>query len=163
MLKDAQPFAHNCKLEGNGKPVELKSIWTFSFDAHTTSSGRHEHAARRRGSFDTTGEQHRRQRRDDQQPPGQRLPAQGDRRKGETRSLELHVGAPIDFHHGYGSAPARPSSSSTSNEAGCGEGRNRDAGALVPVPDRLHASRSAVCGRTYLDGKGAVSAQMKTV
>ena len=42
MLKAAQPFAHDCKLAGNGGPVDLKSIWIFSFDVQTTTRGCHE-------------------------------------------------------------------------------------------------------------------------
>ena len=53
MLKAAQPFAHNCKLAGNGGPVNLKSIWTFSFDVQTTSAGVTS-SARSSGSFVTT-------------------------------------------------------------------------------------------------------------
>lgn len=38
MLRAAQPFAHDCKLAGSGGPVELTSLWSFSFDAQTTSA-----------------------------------------------------------------------------------------------------------------------------
>ena len=49
-----------------------------------------------------------------------------------------------------------------SNESGCRTGAT---GTLILSVQYLTAPRVAVtvCGRTYLDGKGQVSAQMKTV
>ena len=52
MLKSAQPYAHNCKLAGNGDPVGVKSMWTFNFDVKTTKAGVTS-SATTRGSFVT--------------------------------------------------------------------------------------------------------------
>jgi hypothetical protein len=160
MLASAQPFAHNCKLAGGGNPVDIKSIWTFSFDARTSSGGVTS-SGKTSGSFVTTPDA-------SGGPVGAitnlfaddfRLSGKG---RGTTFSLELHVAAPIDFHHRYGSTLRAHVLVLASSEAGCRKGA---AGTLVLSVQYLSAPQVAVkvCGHTYLAGKGQVSAQMKTV
>jgi hypothetical protein len=160
MLQNAQPFAHNCKLAGNGKPTEVKALWTFSFDAQTSQSGVTSSGGTT-GSFTTTPEN---------AGPGIgaignlqandfRLKVSG---KGPKGSLEIHVGTPIDFHHGYGAVLRAHIMVLASNEAGCAKGAT---GQLKLSVQYLTAPSVAVqiCGHTYLAGKGSVRAQMKTV
>jgi hypothetical protein len=160
MFDDAQPFAHNCKLEGNGKAVEVKALWTFSFDANTTTSGVTSTGGTT-GSFITSGDT----------PTGGvgtignlqandfRLRVTG---KGGKGSLEIHVGEPIDFHHGYGATLRAHIVVLDSNEDGCSKGAT---GQLKLAVTLLTPPSVAVqvCGHTYLAGKGEVRAQMKTV
>jgi hypothetical protein len=160
MLAAAQPFAHGCKLAGNGGPVGIQSIWTFSFDAHTSGGGVTS-SAKTTGSFVTTA---------NTQGASvgtiSNLHADNFRLKaashGSRWSLALHVAAPIGFHHGYGSVLQARVVVLASNESGCSTGAT---GTLILSVQYLTAPRVAVtvCGRTYLDGKGQVSAQMKTV
>lgn len=160
MLAAAQPFAHGCKLAGNGGPTDIQSIWTFSFAAHTSSAGVTS-SARTAGSFVTTASEQ-----GTSVGTISKLSADNFRLRavshGTRWSLALHVAAPIGFHHGYGSVLQARLVVIASNESGCSKGAT---GTLVLSLPYLTAPRVAVtvCGRTYLDGKGRVSAQMKTV
>jgi hypothetical protein len=159
MLKAAQPFAHDCKLAGNGGPVDLKSIWTFSFDVQTTSAGVTSSAASS-GSFVTTA------------GSGggagtiSRLLAENFRLKvtsaGKTRWLAMHVVAPIQFRHGYGSLLRTHLRVTASTDAGCRKGSTGTLTLSLQSLTPPHVSLQ-VCGHTYLDGKGSVRAQIKTV
>ncbi len=160
MLKAAQPFAHNCGLAGNGGPVSLKSIWTFSFDVQTTTAGVTSRA-RSSGSFVTTAI-----------TSGSavgtisNLVARDFRLKatsnGTTRSMAIHVGAPIEFRHGYGSLLRAHLVVIASNDTGCRKGST---GTLLLSLQNLTPPRVMVkvCGQTYLDGKGSVTARIQTV
>jgi hypothetical protein len=160
MLRAAQPFAHNCKLAGDGGPVDVTSIWTFSFDAQTTSGGV-TGSATTSGSFHTTAN-----------TSGgsvgtiSNLVANDFRLRvtggGTTRSLQLHVGAPIEFRHGYGSLLRTVLVVIASNDPGCRPGAS---GTLLLSLQPLTAPSVAVqvCGHTYLDGTGRVSAALGTV
>jgi hypothetical protein len=160
MLASAQPFAHNCKLAGGGGPVDIKSVWVFSFDA-ATSSGGVTSSGRTRGSFITTADA-------SGGAVGTISNLAADdfrirtRGNGQAGSLELHVGSPIAFRHGYGGVLRAHVLVLASNEPGCGKGAT---GTLVLTVQYLTPPSVAVqvCGHTYLDGKGQVSAQMKTV
>jgi hypothetical protein len=159
MLKAAQPLAHNCKLAGNGGPVDLKSIWTFSFDVQTASAGVTS-SGRSSGSFVTTASS------GSAVGAISNLAAANFRlsvtSKGTTRWLAIHVGAPIEFRHGYGSLLRTHLVVLASNDAGCRKGST---GTLLLSLQYLTPPRVVVqiCGHRYLDGKGRVSAQMKTV
>jgi hypothetical protein len=160
MLKAAQPFAHDCKLAGNGAPVDLKSIWTFSFDVQATKAGVMS-SARSSGSFVTTAS-----------PSGSGVGAISNLRatdfrlrmtsKGKTRSLTMHVGAPIAFNHGYGTLLRTQLVVVASNDAGCRKGST---GTLLVSLQSLTPPRVVVqvCGHTYLDGTGRVRARIQTV
>ena len=160
LLKAAQPFAHDCNLAGNGGPVEIKSIWTFSFKANTTAGGITSTAGTT-GSFVTTP---------NTSGTGagviSNLFANDFRLKvtggGEPRWLAIHVAGPIEFRHGYGSLLRAHLVVLASNDTRCGKGAT---GTLLLSLQYLTAPRVEVkvCGRTYLAGKGEVSAQMKTV
>jgi hypothetical protein len=159
MLKAAQPFAHNCGLAGNGKPVSLESIWTFNFDVQTTSAGVTS-SANSSGSFVTTAS------------TGtavgaiSKLVAKDFRlkvaSKGKTEWLAIHVGAPIEFEHGYGSRLRTHVIVIASNDRACRKGST---GTLLVSLQSLTPPRVIVqvCGQTFLDGKGRVSAQIQTV
>jgi hypothetical protein len=160
MLKAAQPFAHNCQLAGNGGPVTIKSIWTFSFDAHATNAGITS-SAKDSGSFVTTAS-----------TSGSsvgtitNLVAKNFRlkvtSKGKSEFLAIHVGAPIQFQHGYGSLLRAQVVVTASNDTACRKGSS---GTLLVSLQSLTPPRVAVnvCGQTFLDGKGgAVSAQIKS-
>lgn len=160
MLKAAQPFAHGCTLAGNGGPVDVKSIWTFSFVAQTTSGGVTS-SGRSSGSFVTTAD-----------PSGSgagtisnlfatnfRL---GVTTKGNTRSLTIRVGAPIEFRHRYGSLLRAHVVVIASNDAGCRTGSTGTL--LVSLQDLTPALvRVQVCGHSYLDGKGQVNVRIQPV
>jgi hypothetical protein len=159
MLRAAQPFAHDCKLAGGGGPVDIESLWTFSFDAKTSSAGVTS-SGKTTGSFITTADasggsvgaiSHL-------SASNFRLRLSG-RLKG---SLELHVGDPIDFHHSYGSVLRARLRVLASTEKGCGKGAS---GTLLVSVQYLTPPSVAVqiCGHSYLDGRGQVSAQLKTV
>jgi hypothetical protein len=160
MLASAQPFAHNCKLAGNGSPVAIKSIWVFSFDAQTSKGGVTS-SGKTSGSFITTPD-----------ASGGSVGAISNLRaddfrvrvtgKGQRGSLELRVGSPIEFRHSYGAVLRANLKVLASNEPGCHGGAT---GVLVLTVQYLTAPSVSirVCGETYLDGKGDVSAQMKTV
>ena len=159
MLKAAQPFAHNCQLAGNGGPVNLKSIWTFSFDVQTTSAGVTS-SARSSGSFDTTA------------TSGSAVGTIGNlvaknfrlevKNNGNTTWLAIHVGAAIEFRHGYGSLLRAHLVVIGSNDAGCRKGSS---GTLMVSIQNLTPPRVVlqVCGQTFLDGNGSVSARIQTV
>ena len=100
MLRAAQPFAHDCKLAGSGGPVELTSLWSFSFDRRRRARELRAVPEQRLGHHhrNHAGERDR----NDPRPPRHRLPPQAHR-KGKTRWLTIHVGAPIEFQHSYGS------------------------------------------------------------
>ena len=160
MLKAAQPFAHNCKLAGNGGPVNIQSIWTFSFDAKTTSAGVTSSASDS-GSFITTAIS-------SGSAVGtiRQLVAKNFRlevkRKGSTESLAIHVGAPIAFNHGYGSLLRAQLVVVGSNDSGCRKGSS---GTLLVSIQNLTPPHVVVqaCGHTLLDGQGdSVRAQIKT-
>jgi hypothetical protein len=160
MLAAAQPFAHNCKLAGNGGPVDLKSIWTFSFDAQTTSTGVTS-SARDSGSFVTTAS-----------TTGSTVGTIRDlrasdfrlelRRGGKRQWLALHVGAPIEFQHSYGSLLRTVLAVTSSSDTGCRKGST---GTLLLSLQNLTPPRVVVkiCGKTYLDGRGSVRARIETV
>ncbi len=159
MLKAAQPFAHDCKLAGNGGPVSLTSLWTFSFDVQTTSAGVTSSASSS-GSFETTAD-----------TAGSMVGTIRDLRatdfrlelasKGKKQSLALHVGAPIEFRHTYGSLLRAHIVVSSSSDTACREG---SAGTLLVSLQNLSPPRVVVqiCGHTYLDGKGTVRARIQT-
>jgi len=160
MLAAAQPLAHDCTLAGGGGPVDIKSIWTFRFDARTTSGGISS-SAKTSGSFVTTAS-----------TTGVGVGAitnlfANDFRlrvaeHGKTGSIEVHIGDPIVFRHGSGSLLRAHVVVLGSNEHGCAKG---SVGTILLSLQYLSAPRVAVhvCGQTYLDGKGQVSAQMKAV
>ena len=158
MLKAAQPFAHDCKLAGNGAPVDLKSIWTFSFDVKTTSAGVTS-SAKGSGSFVTTASS------GGAVGAISSLSATNFRlkvtSKGTTRWLGIHVGAPLEFRHGYGSLLRANLVVSGSTDPGCRKGST---GTLLVSLQSLTPPRVAlrVCGHVYLDGKGRVRAQIET-
>ena len=157
MLKAAQPFAHDCTLAGNGGPVNLKAIWTFSFDAQTTSAGVTS-SGRTSGSFVTTAS-----------TTGSTLGTISNlfaadfrltlKSKDKTRSLGIHVGAPIQFRHGYGTLLRTRVVVTASRDSGCRKGAT---GTLLVSLQNLTPSRVAlkICGHTYLDGKGRVTARI---
>jgi hypothetical protein len=160
MLKAAQPFAHNCTLAGNGGPVNLKSIWTFSFNAQTKSAGVTS-SAKSSGSFVTTAIT--------SATAGgtiSNLVAKNFHlevtSKGSTTSIAIHVGSPIEFRHGYGSLLRANILVKASNDSGCRQGST---GTLLVSLQPLTAPRVAVhvCGRTFLDGEGSVSARIDAV
>lgn len=82
--------------------------------------------------------------------------------KGKTRWLTIHVGAPIEFQHSYGSLLRTQLSVTASNDAGCSTGST---GTLLLSLQQLTPPQVVVqiCGHAYLDGKGAVSARIQTV
>jgi hypothetical protein len=159
MLKAAQPFAHNCKLAGNGKPVSLKSIWTFSFDVKTTSRGVTS-SATGSGSFLTTASS------GSAVGAISNLSATNFRlkvtSKGTTRWIALHVGDPIEFRHGTGFLLRTQLAVTSSTDTGCRKGST---GTLLVAVQSAIPPRVAlhVCGHTYLDGRGKVRAQIQTV
>jgi hypothetical protein len=160
MLKAAQPFAHDCSLAGNGAPVRLKSIWTFSFDVKTSSGGVTS-SAKGTGSFLTTAS-----------TSGSSVGAISNVRaqdfrlkvtsKGKTRWLSIHVGDPIEFRHGYGFLLRTQLVVRGSTDAGCRKGST---GTLVVAVQSATPPRVAlqVCGHTYLAGRGKVRAAIQTV
>jgi hypothetical protein len=160
MLKAAQPFAHNCKLAGNGAPVGIQSLWRFLFKVKTTSGGVTS-TAETSGSFATTA--------NPSGGPGGaisnlratdfRLELTGH---GKARTMRIHVGAPIEFRHGHGATLMAHVVVTASTDSGCGKGST---GTLSLSVATLTPSRVAlqVCGQTYLDGKGQVTASMQTV
>jgi hypothetical protein len=158
MLKAAQPFAHDCTLAGHGAPVDLKSIWSFSFDARTTSGGVTS-SGRSSGSFVTTANTS-----ESMVGAISNLFAADFplvvRSKGKTRSLRIHVGAPIEFRHGYGSLLRTHLVVTASNDSGCRKGST---GTLLVSLQNLTPPRVAVrvCGHTYLDGAGRVTARIE--
>jgi hypothetical protein len=159
MLKAAQPFAHDCKLAGNGAPVDLKSIWSFSFDVKTSRAGVTSSASSS-GSFVTTASN------------GSAVGAISNlsgtdfrlkvTSKGTTRWLGIHVGEPIEFRHGYGTLLRTHVSVTGSTDPGCRKGST---GTLLISEQSLTPPRVAlsVCGHTFLDGKGRVRANIETV
>jgi len=160
MLKAAQPFAHDCKLSGNGAPVRIKTIWTFDFSAKTTSGGVTSSAASS-GSFVTTASS-------SSTSAGAisnlevndfRLRVSGN---GKTRWLGIRVGDPIEFRHGYGTTLRAEVLVTGSTDTACRKGSK---GSLTVALQPLTPAHVAVqvCGHTYLAGKGAVSAVIKTV
>jgi hypothetical protein len=159
MLAAAQPYAHNCGLAGNGGAVDLKSIWSFSFDVQTTSGGVTS-SGKSSGSFVTTAST-------DGSPVGKitNLFATDFRlkvtKKGTTHWLTIHVGSPIEFRHGYGSLLRTHLIVTASNDTNCRKGAT---GTLLVAHQDLSAPRVAVkvCGQTFLDGKGRVSTQIQT-
>jgi hypothetical protein len=159
MLKAAQPFAHNCKLAGNGGPVDLTSLWTFSFDVQTTSAGVTSSASSS-GSFATTANTSggavgtiR-----DLRAADFRLELTG---RGKRRWLTIHVVAPIEFQHRYGSLLRAQLAVTASSDAGCRKGSS---GTLLVSLQDLTPPRVVVqiCGHAYLDGKGSVRARIQT-
>ena len=160
MLKAAQPFAHNCQLAGNGGPVNLKSIWTFSFDVQTTSAGVTS-SARSSGSFDTTATTSGSAvgTIDNLVAKNFRLEVKS---QGSTKLLAFHVAAAIEFRHGYGSFLRTHLVVIGSNDAGCRKGST---GTLLVSLQNLTPPRVVVqvCGHAYLDGKGRVGARIETV
>jgi hypothetical protein len=159
MLKAAQPFAHDCKLAGNGGPVDLTSLWTFSFDVKTTSAGVTSSASSS-GSFTTTANTSgntvgtiR-----DLRATDFRLKLKGAR---STRSLTIHVGAPIEFQHSYGSLLRAQIAVTASNDAGCTKGST---GTLLVSLQQLTPPQVVVqiCGHAYLNGNGSVRARIQT-
>jgi hypothetical protein len=160
MLEAAQPFAHNCTLAGNGGPVNLKSIWSFSFDVQTTAAGLTSSASSS-GSFDTTASTS-----GNTVGTIRNLGARDFRlrvtSKGTTRGMTIRVGAPIEFRHGYGTLLRTHVVVTASNDSGCRKGST---GTLLVSLQNLTPPRVAlkVCGHTYLDGKGRVRAQIQTV
>jgi hypothetical protein len=160
MLKAAQPFAHNCRLPGDGGPVNLKSIWSFNFDVQTTSAGVTS-SGRSSGSFVTTAG-----------TSGSGVGTISDlaardfrlkvTSKGKTQWLAIHVGAPIEFRHGYGALLRAHLVVIASNDTGCRQGSD---GTLLLSLQKLTPPRVMVqvCGQTFLDGKGRVSARIQTV
>ena len=159
MLKSAQPYAHNCKLAGNGDPVGVKSLWTFNFDVTTKKAGVTS-SATTRGSFVTASVS------ENTFGSIANLFAAdfhlNVKSKGKTHSLGIRVGAPIAFSHGYGSNLRTHVLVTASNDPGCRKGSQ---GTLLVSSQNLTPPHVAlrVCGQTYLDGKGAISVVMKTV
>ena len=159
MLRAAQPFAHDCKLAGNGAPVDLTSLWTFSFDVQTTSAGVTSSASSS-GSFVTTAN-----------TAGSAVGTIRDLRasdfrleltgRGKPRWLTIHVGAPIEFQHTYGSLLRTQVAVTASNDAGCRKGST---GTLLVSLQQLTPPSVVVqvCGHAYLDGTGSVRARIQT-
>jgi hypothetical protein len=160
MLKGVQRFAHNCGLAGNGGPVGIKSLWTFSFDAHSTSGGVASSGGTS-GSFSTTVS-----------PTGttagsiKNLSAASFQLRvsehGKTHELSLQVGSPISFSHGYGATLRTQIVVFASNDSGC---RTGSKGTLTVSTPYLSSPsvKLVVCGHSYLDGKGSVTAFIKNV
>jgi hypothetical protein len=160
MLKDAQPLAHNCSLPGDHGPVAVKAIWTFSFAASVSRVGVTSSASTS-GTFVTSPS-----------PNGTQIGAISNLRAtdfrltltghGGTRSLTIHIGAPLSFSHSYGSLLRTTIVVLGSSDPGCRTGTTGSL--LVSAPYLATPSvRLSVCGQTYLDGKGSVSAQIKSV
>jgi len=160
MLTSAQPFAHNCKLAGKGRPVDIESIWIFSFDIRTTSAGITS-SGRSSGSFVarattsgtgslTVNSLH---------ATDFRLSLRG---KGKPRWLALHIRAPVEFRRGYGSILRTNVVVTGSTDGACRKGST---GTLLVSHPYLSSTRVVVriCGHTYLDGAGRVSARMQPV
>jgi hypothetical protein len=160
LLHAAQPYAHNCKLAGNGGAVDIKSIWTFSFDAQTKAAGVTTSGGTS-GSFITTAEQSTAGvgTISNLQATDFSIKVSG---KGRSGSLEVHIGRPIDFHHSYGSVLRAHVVVVASHEAGCAAGAAGTFKLTVQYLGRPSVSLR-VCGRTFLAGQGRVIAQMKTV
>ena len=160
MLKAAQPLAHNCSLPGNHGPVAVKSIWQFSFDANVTSGGVRSSGSTS-GSFATSPS-----------PSGTTtgaitgLNASNFRLRvtagGKTRSLSIHVAAPLAFSHSFGSQLATQIVVLASNDAGCPTGSKGTLSVTTPMLTSPTVKLS-VCGHTYLDGKGSVKATILSV
>lgn len=160
MLEDAQPYAHDCGLAGNQEPVDLKTIWTFSFDVTTTSAGVTS-SGTDSGSFVTTAN-----------TTGGSIGAIKNlfandfhlnlTGKGKPRSLDVHVGDPIAFRHGYGVSLRTHVNVVSSTDETCKRGAT---GTLLLDLQYLSPPRVAIqlCGHTYLAGKGKVVAVMKPV
>ena len=156
MLTDAQPLAHNCGLAGNGKPVDLQTIWSFAFAA-TTSSGGVVSTGKSSGTFLTAS------------VPGtstgtiSKLVAADFRltltSKGKKQYLAIHVGEPLGFSHSYGAQLRAQVVVVGSNDARC---RSGSTGTLELSVQALTVPvvKLQVCGGTYLDGKGLVTATM---
>lgn len=160
MLKGVQPFAHGCSLAGGGKPTEIKSLWTFSFDVHSTSGGVTSTGSTS-GSFSTavgpdgtaTGAI------SNLSAPDFQLRVTGG---GKRDVLSIHVGTPIGFSHGYGAALRTQIVVTASNDAGCQKGSKGTL--LVSVPYLSSPTvKLEVCGHSYLDGKGPITAFIKSV
>jgi hypothetical protein len=160
MLNAAQPFAHDCKLSGNGAPVRIKTIWTFNFSAKTTSGGVTSSAASS-GSFVTTASSTSTAAGaiSNLQVSDFRLKVSGS---GKTRWFGIRVGDPIEFRHGYGTILRADAFVTGSTDTACRKGSK---GSLTISLQPLTPASVAVqvCGHTYLNGKGAVSAVIKTV
>jgi hypothetical protein len=160
MFAAAQPLAHNCKLPGNGGPVNVKSIWIFSFDVQTSRASVTS-SATSNGSFITTAG-----------PNGNTVGAISGlaaadfhlkvTSKGKTRWLAIHVGSPIEFRHGYGSLLRTHVEVTSSTDSQCRKG---SPGTLLVSLEDLTPPRVAlqVCGHTYLDGEGRIRARIATV
>ena len=160
MLKGVQGYAHNCSLAGNGHPTGVKSNWTFSFNARTTSGGVTSSGSTS-GSFGTTVS-----------PGGTTAGAISNLSAsnfplrvtggGKPRVLSIHVGTPIAFSHGYGAMLQAHVVVFASNDAGCRKGST---GTLVVSVPYLGSPiiKLDVCGHSYLHGKGPVTAFIKNL
>ncbi len=160
LLKGVQSFAHNCSLPGNHGPVAVKSLWTFSFDAHVTSAGIAS-SADTTGSFTTSPT-----------ADGSSIGAIGDlnatdfrlrmSQGGHTSWISIHIAAPIGFEHSYGSELRARIVVLGSSEPGCRSGSTGTLFLATPLlaPPTV---RITICGHSYLSGKGSVSATIASV
>jgi hypothetical protein len=155
MLKAAQPFAHGCPLAGDGGPANLRTLWTFRFDARTTSAGVTS-SGKSSGSFLITS----------RTPVGTGAISElratdirlSVRTKGRTRSLKIRVGGPTEFRFGYVTTLAAQIRVIASNDTECRKGST---GTLsVSTEPRVLVN---VCGRIYLGGKGSVRTRIASV
>jgi hypothetical protein len=159
MLKGVQPFAHGCSLAGGGKAVAVKSLWTFSFDAHGTSGGVTSTGSTS-GSFSTAvGPDGTAGAISNLSAPNFQLRATGH---GKSTVLSIRLGSPIAFSHGYGAALKTQVVVAASNDAACKTGSK---GTLLVSTPYLSSPtvKLEVCGHSYLDGKGSVTAFIKSV
>jgi hypothetical protein len=160
MLKGVQPFAHNCSLAGNGNPVQIKSLWTFSFSAHTTHAGVTSSGGTS-GSFSTavSSDGTTSGSLSNLSVPDFRLRVSGG---GKSNVVSIHVASPIGFSHGYGAALRANVVVIASNDAGCQKGAK---GTLLVATPYLSSPKVqlAVCGHSYLNGSGSVTAFIKSV
>jgi hypothetical protein len=81
---------------------------------------------------------------------------------GSSHVLSIHVASPIAFSHGYGAALRSNVVVVASNDAGCRPGSK---GTLLVSTPYLSSPtvKLALCGHSYLDGKGSVTAFIKNV
>jgi len=155
MLKAAQPIAHQCVLAGNGKPVDIQTIWDFGFDAQTSSGGVTSTAAAT-GSFVTKpsstgiegvlGAVH---------ASDIRLVV---KRGGKTHAMTIRIGDPLGFQYGYVDTLRTAVTVVASNDPVCRAGST---GTLAV--SSLPQVSLKVCGRVYLKGAGRVRAQIVSV
>lgn len=160
LLKGVQPLAHNCGLPGHNGPVAVKSLWSFSFNAHVKSGGVTSSGSTS-GSFvtsaspngSTTGVI------SGLNAPNFRLRLTGG---GSARWLAIHIGTPLSFSHSYGSVLRTQVVVLASSDSGCRAGSKGTLLLATPLLG-LPTVKVSVCGHSYLEGKGSVRATILSV